>query len=147
MRKIAIVLCIVLFCSCTEKLINKPKDLIPEEKITLILYHMALLNAVKNTNAAILKDNGIDPMTFLFSKYKIDSIQFVESSRYYASLPQKYEAIYTHVNEKIKRESKRIKNAKRIADSLKVDSLKIEEQKNIHKEVKGYVKEVNDSLQ
>ena len=130
-------LCFVFFCSCVQKLIDKPDNLISEEKITLILYDLAILNAAKSTNAAILKDNGIEPMTFLFSKYKIDSIQFVESNRYYASLPEKYEAIYTHVNEKIKRESKRIKNAKRIADSLKVDSLKIEEQKNIHKEAKG----------
>lgn len=146
MKNLCILLCFVFLCSCVQKLIDEPDNLISEEKITNILYDLAILNAAKSTNSTILRNNGIEPMQFLFSKYEIDSIQFVESNRYYASLPEKYEDIYTTVNEKLKSESKRMEDSKKSIDSLKMKKRKATREA-AKKKSKSDVKKVNDSLQ
>jgi hypothetical protein len=109
----------ILLFSCAEKLIKKPDNLIPRDKMVEILKEMTILNAAKSTNLGILKDNGIDPTTYVFEKFDVDSIQFVESDRYYASLPQKYEAIYKEVESLLEAQKKRVEEIKKINDSLK----------------------------
>lgn len=146
MKNLCILLCFVFLYSCVQKLIDKPDNLISEDKITNILYDLAILNAAKSTNSAVLRNNGIDPMQFLFSKYEIDSIKFVESNRYYASLPEKYENIYTVVNERLKSESKRMEDSKKSIDSLKTIKRKATREA-AKKKSKGNLKKVNDSLQ
>lgn len=145
MKNLLILLCFVFLYSCAQKLIDEPDNLITKKKITNILYDLAILNAAKSTNSKILKDNGIEPMEFLFSKYEIDSIQFVESNRYYASLPEVYENIYTTVNEKLKSESKRMEDVKKTIDSLKTIERKAKREA-VKKKSKSDVKKVNDSL-
>jgi len=146
MKNLCILLCFAFLCSCVQKLIDKPDDLISKEEITNILYDLAILNAAKSTNPTILKDNDIDPMQFLFSKYKIDSIQFVESNQYYASLPEEYENIYTAVDERLKSKSEHIEATKKTADSLKRAEQKAKREK-AKKKPESDIEEVNDSLQ
>ncbi|PCJ95480.1 MAG: hypothetical protein COA50_09785 [Flavobacteriaceae bacterium] len=113
MKKIAFVLLATMFFSCAEKLIEKPEKLIPEDKMTAILYDLTLLAAAKNTNKAILKKNDIVVMEYLFSKYKIDSIQFVQSDLYYASIPAIYETIYKEVGARLEAEEKLIEEERK----------------------------------
>lgn len=121
----------VLFFSCAEKVIEPPEDLISKEKMTNILYDLALLNAAKTTNPNALENNEVEVMPFLFEKYAIDSIQFSESDLYYASVPLEYEGIYKTVQSRLeakitvldearqqKTEQSR-KRAERVRDSLK----------------------------
>ena len=112
------VLCFML--SCLEKVVEEPKNLIPKDKMTSILYDIAIFNAAKNTNATILTDNNTETTDFIFAKYKIDSLQFVTSDIYYASLPKKYEAIYVEVDKRLEREKERMRIAKTQADSIKL---------------------------
>ena len=78
-----------------------PENLILKEDMVDVLYDLAIMNAFKNTNNIILKSNNIDPTTYVFQKYDIDSLQFVESDRYYAALPNLYEEIYVAVESKL----------------------------------------------
>ena len=117
-----IVLCALI--SCGEKVMEKPDNLISKEKMTDILYDVSILNAAKNTNAAILEKKSIETMDYIYRKYGIDSVQFVKSDIYYASLPTEYESIYTDVEARLEEEKKRIEEAK----SKETDS---EEQANI----------------
>ncbi|ASV30523.1 DUF4296 domain-containing protein [Maribacter cobaltidurans] len=120
MRRIKIVMLIVFFTySCGEKLIEEPENLIPKDKMILVLRDMALINAAKGANLGILKDNAIEPTNYVFEKYKIDSAQFVESDRYYASLPLEYEAIYTEVETILEQKRIQLEQEKKVADSLK----------------------------
>ena len=112
-------------CSCLEKVVEEPKDLISKDKMTSILYDLAILNAAKNTNATVLTDNNIETMDFIFSKYKIDSLQFVTSDIYYASLPITYEAIYVEIDERLEKEKERMRTAKIEADSIKLMKSKL----------------------
>lgn len=108
-----------LVVACNEKLMEKPDDLIPENKMVEVLKDLAIVNAAKTTNVAVLQENDIEPMNYIFEKHGIDSIQLVESDRYYASLPVKYEQIYKKVEAELERETKALEEEKKVNDSLR----------------------------
>ncbi len=108
----------MLLISCGEELIPKPQNLIPKDKMADIIQEMVVVNAAKSTNSTVLAENNIDPTEFVFKKYGIDSLQFVESDRYYVSLPNEYEEIYKVVEERLAAKTKEMSSAKRAKDSL-----------------------------
>jgi len=111
---------VVILISCGEKLMDKPEDLIPKEKMINILKDMAVLNSAKAIKITVFHDNKIKPTNFIFSKYGIDSLQFVTSDRYYASLPNEYEAMYLEIEKQLDAEEKEVIEAKRIKDSVEL---------------------------
>jgi len=122
----------LLLVSCGEKVIDPPENLISQEKMTAILYDLAVLNGTKGTNPSILKNNNIELMPFIFEKYKIDSIQFAQSDLYYASVPLQYQAIYETVEtrltsevETMEKETKRKRDSTVKASKQRRDSLKL----------------------
>lgn len=121
MRLGLIFLCLcLLLASCGEKVIEPPKDLISKNKMAAILYDLAILNSTKGTNPTILKNNNIEFMPFIFKKYKIDSLQFVTSDVYYASIPLQYQSIYEEVESRLEKEVKLLtEEKKRENDSIK----------------------------
>jgi len=94
MKKTLLIL--IIFCSCgfvnDENLV--PDNLIAEEKMVDILYDMSLISVSKGINKRILENNGMKPTKYILEKYKIDSLQFVESNRYYSSDLEKYLNIF-----------------------------------------------------
>ncbi|MEH6777084.1 DUF4296 domain-containing protein, partial [Maribacter arcticus] len=98
---LSVILSMFLLFSCAEELIQKPENLIPQDKMVLIFKELAIVNAAKGTNIGNLKDNGIEPTTYLFEKFDIDSAQFVDSDRYYASKPLLYETMYKDVETRL----------------------------------------------
>lgn len=119
MKKGILILVILAVSACGEKLMKKPENLIPKEKMIEILSEMAIVNSAKSTNITILRDNNIDPTEYVFKKFAIDSIRFVESDRYYASVPAEYEAIYTEVEIRLTNQKKELEDAKILSDSLR----------------------------
>tara|TARA_R110002153_G_scaffold39629_1_gene114018 strand:- start:1163 stop:1555 length:393 start_codon:yes stop_codon:yes gene_type:complete len=107
-----------LLFSCAEELIQKPENLIPQDKMVLIFKELAIVNAAKGTNIGNLKDNGIEPTTYLFEKFGIDSAQFVDSDRYYASKPLLYETMYKDVETKLENQRIQLEASKKEKDSL-----------------------------
>jgi len=114
-----LLLVFLLLGACREKLLDKPENLIPEATMVEVLQDLALVNAAKTTNLYVLQDNNIDPMTYIFEKHGIDSTQFVESDRYYASMPPKYEEIYQKVEANLEKEIEAVEAAKEVKDSLR----------------------------
>lgn len=102
---------IFVVASCAEKVIKEPKNLIPLDKMEHILYDIAIINAAKNIDAQILRKNNVEAMEYVYTKYGIDSIQFVESDIYYASIPSDYEAMYSKILDSLK-------TGKKIAEDL-----------------------------
>lgn len=117
-KRIVFSLGFLLLLACAEKLIEKPDKLIPEDKMVSILKEIAIVNAAKTTNQAKLRDNAIEPTTFVFEKYEVDSAQFVDSDRYYASLPMIYERLYKRVETSLENERLQMEEDKRRMDSL-----------------------------
>lgn len=139
MKKYCWSLSILLLLGCSENLLEKPDNLIPEDKMVEVLKDLAIVNAAKSTNISVLQDNGIEPMAYIYEKHGIDSTQFVESDRYYASLPVKYEQIYIKVESKLEKETKKIEEAKKGNDSLRRVELE-------NREGKTYLEKAKDSL-
>jgi len=119
MRKEMFISIVILISSCGEKLMEEPENLVPKEKMIEILADMAVANSAKSTNIGLLRDNDIDPTEYVFKKHGLDSLRFVESDRYYASLPAEYEAIYTEVELRLERQKKILEDAKILSDSLR----------------------------
>ncbi|MDO6515765.1 DUF4296 domain-containing protein [Zobellia uliginosa] len=136
MRFLAIALMFLVLVSCNETLLEKPENLIPQEKMVEILQDLAIVNAAKTTNLEVLRENGIEPMDYIFKKYDIDSLQFVESDRYYASLPVEYEKIYKKVETNLEKKSKELEEQKKLNDSIRVAKEKLEREKAKAKKAK-----------
>ncbi|SHJ48514.1 protein of unknown function [Arenibacter nanhaiticus] len=126
MKKYLVAFSMVFMFSCGQKkVIEKPANLIPEKEMSDILYDVAILNAAKAINTSILQEQEIDPMAYIYAKYEIDSLQFVKSDAYYASIPLIYENIYTSVET-------RLVEAQKVIDDEKLK--KKEEDSNKSKE-------------
>lgn len=111
--KKTILIFIVFFTvfSCNNSAIEKPDNLISEDMMVDIIYDLSLLEGIRSTNYNTFKERGINPSKYIYTKYKIDSLQFVKSDRYYASDIELYAKIYDEV-------SKRIEDRKKAVDSL-----------------------------
>ncbi|TVZ25910.1 uncharacterized protein DUF4296 [Gillisia sp. Hel_I_86] len=135
--KMFIIACFLSSCQNIEE-VKKPGNLISEDKMVEVLTELNLLNSAKNYNKRILEETGLQPDTYLYSKYKIDSLQLAESTTYYAKKYDKFEGIYQKVKqnleamkaklEVIREEEQRIEDSIRLLDTkdtLSIESLKI----------------------
>ena len=112
MKKIILILSLVLFlASCNHNAVEKPENLIEEEVMTNILYDLSILEAMKSQNPYAPQNQSMNPKDYIFKKYKIDSLQFATSNRYYVSQIEAYKKMYDLVNERLEKE-------KKAADSL-----------------------------
>lgn len=139
MRILKVFLIVCLFCSCQDiEEVKKPNNLIPEDKMVEVLTELNILNSAKNSNKRLLEETGIQPDTYLYSKFEIDSLQLAESTIYYAKKYDKFEGIYQKVQqnlevlkaklEVIRDEEQRIEDSIKLLnpdDTLIVDSLRI----------------------
>ena len=121
MKNLFVILLAILITSCGEKLLDKPEDLIPKDKMINILKDITILNSARSTSVKVLHDYKIEPTTFVFSKYGVDSLQFVTSDKYYASLPNEYEAMYVEIEKQLDTEKVEMSEAKKIKDSLDLE--------------------------
>ncbi|UII74580.1 DUF4296 domain-containing protein [Flagellimonas sp. HMM57] len=131
MKKIIIFFLGLLFFSCGEKVVEKPENLIPKEKMIAILHDLAILKAATTSYRQLMESQGVTTMEFLYDKYQIDSTQFSQSDLYYASMPLEYESIYENVESMLEKRHKELEEAKKRendsvkkASQLKRDSIK-----------------------
>ncbi len=126
MKRVVIFFILIVLYSCVEKVIEKPENLISEEKMTAILFDIALMQAAKSTNSSVLENNGIEIMPMIYDKYEIDSVQFVQSDLYYASVPLVYQSIYESVESRIEERRAKLEEArKQKADSVRSQTKKL----------------------
>jgi hypothetical protein len=87
----------LMLMSCKEIVVEVPEKLIKEEKMIDIFYDLSLLEAMLNYNPSLMSRNNINPHTYVYEKYGIDSLQFVTNNKYYASNIKKYDKMYEKV--------------------------------------------------
>ena len=119
MKKVILFLAILtLFFSCKENVVKKPKRLIEKDVMVDIMYDISILDAIRYQNPSSIDSFKINAKDFIFKKYKVDSLQFINSNIYYSSDYEGYKIMFDQV-------VKRIDNQKTVADSL----IKLEEKK------------------
>lgn len=100
-NRVCLIVLILGLISCNSKYIEKPENLIQEDQMIEIIYDLSVLEAIKSSNPVLLENNQIDPYTYIYKKYKIDSLQFAQSNAYYASNLKKYRKMYSEVEQMI----------------------------------------------
>lgn len=102
MKKLSVLFsCFVIFVSCQNTPIEKPDNLIDQDKMVDVMFDITVLEAMKSQNSLVLETNKINPNTYVYKKYNIDSLQFANSDKYYASDVKIYKEIYDAVNKRI----------------------------------------------
>jgi hypothetical protein len=154
-KVISLFILVVLVISCNKDLVEKPDNLIDKKVMEDIFYDMSILDALKYQNSNHLYENGINPKTYIFKKYKIDSLQFAKSNAYYAADYREYKKMFDNINDRLKKEKEVVdvinKNAekkdaaknklktKKVEDSIKeaqkVKELKIKKEKDSIKKI------------
>ena len=99
---------ILVLLGCKEDLVKKPDLLIEKSKMIDIMYDLALLEAIKYQNPAVLDSNQIRPKQFIYKKYKIDSLQLAQNNKYYAADYKSYKVMFESVVKRIENEKKRV---------------------------------------
>ena len=119
MRKLFILLILIMSCSNQDS----PSDLMSEEQMVNFLLDINIINSSRayRNNSDLNYYNIKD--TFLYKKHNIDSLQFVNSNKYYSSNPKQYLRIYSNLQKKMRfiKDSIEIelnKETKKIMDSL-----------------------------
>ena len=129
MKKIILLLSILIFISACSKKNEIPKPAKPIDKAVMenVLYDLALLQALKSYSPEKLTKNSIDSKTYIFKKYKIDSVQFVENNKYFAADIETYKLMFESVSNRLQKKKSQIDTilnkeskikAKKIRDSI-----------------------------
>jgi len=113
-----------------------PVNLITQDTMVSVLVDAYTINAARSIDNRIIVNKGVLLDSILYSKHRIDSLQFAQSNAYYASDLEVYKKLFLKVQEKLKIEKtkkdtlyaqyKRAKELQRIKDSVKgatLDSL------------------------
>ena len=127
MKKGISLLAILALLGCKEDLVKKPEHLIEKSKMMDIMYDLALLEAIKYQNPAVLDSNQIRPKQFIYKKYKIDSLQLAQNNIYYAADYKNYKIMFESVVKRIANEKKRVNSVIKLEekkDKIRIDKLK-----------------------
>lgn len=102
---------------------EKPEDLIPREKMVDVLVELSLLQGARSSNITMFRQLGLDSGNYVWKRFNIDSLQFVESSNYYSENYDEYLDIYLEVQEKLAAMKVEYDSVREIKE-LKLDSLR-----------------------
>lgn len=101
MKKVGLVFCMIVILACTNNPVPKPDRLLDDEVMTDILYDLAILQAIDGSYSNKLIENNIESKKYIFKKYNIDSITYIQNQRYYAADIKKYKEMYQEVLDRL----------------------------------------------
>lgn len=114
---------------------EKPANLISQEIMVDILTDVYISNAARNVNNKLLRNLNIKLDSVIYSKYRVDSLQFALSNNYYSSNLDIYRNLLVKAQEKLmllQIEKDSMYRAATKQDSI-INSLKREAVKNARK--------------
>ena len=80
---------------------EKPANLISQKIMVDIITDVYISNAARNVNNKLLRNKNIKLDSVIYSKYRIDSLQFALSNNYYSSNLDVYRDLLTKAQEKL----------------------------------------------
>ncbi|HEX8563709.1 MAG TPA: DUF4296 domain-containing protein [Flavobacterium sp.] len=101
MRKLTAIFSLLFVLACGETTVEKPEQLIEESVMVDIFYDLAVLDAMRTQKPQSLSGYALDPDQYVYKKYKIDSVRFAKSNRYYASQIETYKSMYDRVADRL----------------------------------------------
>lgn len=104
MKKTALLLLAILAASCGKEGVEKPKRLLNEDEMANVIYDMTMMQSVRSSQPQLLESNGVNPKSYVFSKYRIDSLTLAQNNAWYAADMDKYQDILKKVTDRIAKE-------------------------------------------
>lgn len=104
-----IVLLISLFSvmvACEKQVVQKPANLIPEEKMVGILTDIVIYQAIDGYDSQKLTTNNVKLSDFIYNKYKVSIKDIETSNKYYASDVDGYKKMYAKVIDRLEEQRK-----------------------------------------
>jgi hypothetical protein len=139
MNKITAVILVLFTLSCSDvEKSPQPENLFSKDKMVALLTDLYLVEGAISSNKGAYLKTGVQPSSFLYEKYDMDSISFQENLNYYTDRVEEYLLIMDEVQD----------NFKSLQDTLNLRQERInkEEQKRISKNIpKEYIKELEGS--
>lgn len=128
MKKLVLIIGVAfLLLNCNANAVQKPEKLIEKEVMVDIFYDLYLANAMFTADSKYFVDRNLTPSQYVYQKYKIDSLQFVQNDHYYASDLPSYEKLYATVTERLKKNKDLMDTI--VAKSPQVEGKKLQEKK------------------
>lgn len=124
MKRTVFFIAILAFWGCKEDIVKPPKHLIERSQMIDIMYDLSLLEAIKYQNPAVLDSNQIRPKQYIYTKYKIDSLQLAQNNVYYASDYMNYKIMFDEVVKRIENDKKKALVLSKVQAKKKKDLLK-----------------------
>jgi len=122
MRKTLWSLILFSLLACNENPVSTPDNLLGEDVMVDILYDIALLQAADGYVPEKLASNNIKTNSFIYEKYKIDSLTYYQNHKYYAADVKLYKKMYKKVIDRIEQKIKNLENVKTGGEELDKDS-------------------------
>lgn len=124
MKHIYYFFCAFFLFSCTSNtILEKPKDLIPKDSMSLLIEEMMIASSsryIKNK----FQENEVNYMTLVYERFKVDSVRFQTSTLYYMSKIDEYQKILEKATTSIEAKKELYASQKILQDSLRKDSIK-----------------------
>ncbi len=105
-RKVFLAFLLLALLACNPTGIEKPDNLIEEEKMVDILHDLYLIEGIRQANPASFQERKLVSSSYIYHKYHIDSLQFVQSDRWYAADMEQYKKMYDRVLERLDEEGR-----------------------------------------
>lgn len=104
MKKVILLLLSVVMFSCGKEQAEKPEHLLSEDEMVNIFYDLSLLQAIQSYQPQAITNNGVDANNYVYKKYKIDSLTFVQNNKWYTGNLEQYQRMQQRVTEKLKKQ-------------------------------------------
>ena len=124
MKNICCFFGVLFLFSCTSNtILEKPKDLIPKDSMSLLIEEMMIASSSKFIKNKF-QENDVNYMTLVYERFKIDSLRFQESNLYYISKIDDYQKIIEKATQSLEAKKAFYGSQKTRLDSLRKDSIK-----------------------
>lgn len=91
---------------------DKPEKLLTEQEMENIMYDISMLQAIRSFAPQKLTDNNVNAHTYIFKKYKIDSLTLAQNQLYYAQNLDAYKKIQKSVTGRLNADKEKITGKK-----------------------------------
>ncbi|WP_298950815.1 DUF4296 domain-containing protein [uncultured Nonlabens sp.] len=91
----------ILSCSNVEKSVA-PDNLFDQDKMAAIITDLYIVEGAISSNRAAFIKKGVQPSSYLFNKYNMDSISFQENLNYYSDRVEEYMLVIKKVQDNLK---------------------------------------------
>lgn len=123
MQKVVLALFgLVFILSCNEvQTPKKPDDFIKKDKMTDILYDISLMRALKTYSVNDMVVLGLQPDSYIYKKYDVESLQLAKSIDYYSVNFNEYTAMWEEVGERLTAQRDALQFKQNELDSIRLE--------------------------